>query len=278
MFTIGILATVALVLFGVSYTFLFYNVAFQNWAIEGLSSKANTMYMKEETSLKGRRFMIPRENRDIRVNIYRGKKEGEMPAVFFAHGSDFVDSDADEWDDFCDWFANEFECILFSVNYTKIGIHVTSYPQDEIGDTVRYFREHAEEYGFQKNNFVIMGVKAGAYLAMIAGFQLMRKAIIANGYILINPFVDYTNVSFAQAGYHPHPIALIKLGPDKQRDRWKEYTDALRAEDYYMREWDRPLLSPDILFRQDLNLTDEEKETRLLMINWLHQRMDEFTN
>lgn len=276
MYTIGIVATVSLVMFATAYSFLLYNASFQNWVIETLSARANTVNMKEESSLQGTRFMVPRENRDVRVNIYRGKEEGKLPAVFFAHGSDFTDSDADEWDEFCVWFAREFSCLLISVNYSKIGIHVSSYPQDEIQDTVRWFRKHAGEYGFDKNDFLMMGAEAGAYLTMIAGFQLLRRGIFSRGYILIDPFVDYTNVSFAQAGYHPEPVALILLGESEMRDKWKEYSDAIRAQGIYMREWDRPELSKDILYKPGQDLSEKEKESRELMINWLHQRFDEF--
>ncbi|MDO4415018.1 MAG: alpha/beta hydrolase [Erysipelotrichaceae bacterium] len=275
MLIIGILSTVFLVLFGVAYSLLLYNVHFQNWLIETLSAKANVIHMKDESQLKGKRFMVPRENRDVRVNIYRGK-EGKLPAVFFAHGSDFVDSDADEWDDYCDWFAKEFQVLLISVNYSKIGIHVTSYPQDEIQDTIRWFRSHADEYGFDKNEFMMMGAEAGAYLSMIAGFQLLRKGIFSRGYILINPFVDYTNVSFAQAGYHPEPVALITLGEDRMREKWNEYSKAIRAEDIYMREWDRVHVSKRILYEPYAEFDEQESEDRRLLINWLHVRMNEF--
>lgn len=276
MLIIGTLSTVFLVLFGTVYSFVRYNAVFQNWMVETLSAKANRIYMKDESELKGTRFMVPRENRDVRVNIYDGSGREDKPAVFFAHGSDFVDSDADEWDNFCDWFAKEFECILFSVNYSKIGIHVTSYPQDEIQDTIRYFRSHADEYGFHKNNFLIMGAEAGAYLSMIAGFQLLRRGIFSRGYILINPFVDYTNVSFAQAGYHPEPVALVLLGEDKLRPKWIEYSSAIRASGIYMREWDRPAVSKQLLYQPDQSKDEESSEDRILLINWLHTRMNEF--
>lgn len=276
MLYVGIVSTVSLVLFGTAYSFLLYNAHFQNWLMEWLSAKANVIHMKEESELKGKRFYVPRENRDIRVNIYNDSKGEDRPAVFFAHGSQFVDSDADEWDDFCDWFAREFDCVLFSVNYSKIGIHVTSYPQDEIQDTIRYFRAHSSEYGFHKNNFMMMGFEAGAYLSMIAGFQLLRRGIFSRGFIIVNPFVDYTNVSFAQAGYHPQPLALITLGADEMREKWNEYSGAIRAQDIYMREWDRPAVSKKILYAPYEKTEGQEAEDQRLLVNWLHTRFNEF--
>ena len=273
---IGIISTVFLAFFGVGYSLLGYNTNFQNWLIESVSAKAQTANMKDESELLGKRVYVKRKARDIRVNVYRPDTDEILPAVFFAHSSSFVDSDADESDGFCDWFSKEFHCAVFSVNYTKIDVHVATYPQDEIADAVRYFRSEAEAYGIDRNRFVMMGISAGAYLSLIASLHLIQKGIIPHGYIMVNPFIDYTAVSFALAGIHPEPLALITTGKETRPGRWEEYHDALRRSDVLMRRWQKDDAPSDLLEREESRLSAEDRESRMMLVNWLHDRLDIF--
>ena len=272
---IGIIATVLLVFFGVSYSLLGYNMRFQDWIIQYMSAKAMTKNMKEETAIKGTRVWVPHRGRDTRVNVYKPDTDEILPAVFFAHGSDFTDGDADEWDDFCEWFANEFHCVMFSVSYTKIGVHVSTYPQTEIVESVRWFREHCAEYGFDKNRFLMMGIEAGAYLSLIAALHIIQGGIIPRGYIFVNPFIDYTAVSFAQAGMHPDPGALILTGKEKREGRWDEYLNALADANNMLRVYRRPEQAWDLLWKMN-DLNEDEKEDRRQLIRWIHERYNDF--
>ena len=66
---IGIIATVLLVFFGVSYSLLGYNMRFQDWIIQYMSAKAMTKNMKEETAIKGTRVWVPHRGRDMNLTM-----------------------------------------------------------------------------------------------------------------------------------------------------------------------------------------------------------------
>ena len=274
MLYVGIISTVLLAMFGVLYSLLGYNMNFQNWIIETMTAKAQTVNMKDESQLKGKRVYVPRTNRDIRVNVYQPACDEDLPAVFFAHPSNFYDGDADQHDDFCDWFAHEFNCVVFSVNYTKIDVHVATYPQDEIRESVRYFISHGDEYGFDGKTFVIFGMEAGAYLSLIAAVALVQDCVFADGYLFVNPWVDYVAVSFSISGIHPGPVALVTTGTEKRKGRWQEYIDAMMNAAVPLKTFSDSSVPWDLLMRNDLTGADLERNNQL--VSWLHERMGEF--
>ena len=274
---VGILSTVALVLFGIGYSVLGYNMVFQEWLAQYLSDKAMKIHMKEEGELKGKRVWIPHSGRDSRANVYRPETDEILPGIIFAHGSDFVDSDADEWDEWCDAFAKEYNVVLFSISYMKIGVHSTPYPQNEIADCTQYFRTHADEYGFDRKNFIMMGFEAGAYLTLIAAAMLIQRGVIPQGHVYVNPFIDYAPVSFAKAGIHPEPVALITCGEEKgkKKGKWDEYADALALNQALVRWWNHPEAPSDLLWKKQI--TDpKEQELRRQLDTWLHERVSWF--
>lgn len=223
MLIIGILATVLLAMFGILYSLLGYNLGFRNHFIERITKEATDAGMKKESLLKGRRMYIEREDlRPVRVNLYRPGNEEILPVIFMAHGGNFTDRDADDIDDFCVWLAEELQVNVVSISYTKIKPHVTTYPQEEIRDTIMYFRKHGREYNMDMKRFLTMGAEAGAYLMLNAELAVIQKGAVPYGTIMFDPFLDYVAVSLAQAGRHPGPVALVLSGRDNdEADRYE---------------------------------------------------------
>ena len=210
--------------FGVLYCLLAYNPRLHNWLAESVSERANTANMKGESQLKGKRMYIPRQNkRDIRVNVYIHEQEDPSPMLFIAHDSDFTDGDADDIDEACDRLKDEWGVTIFSINYSKLPVHISTYPQEEITEAVLYFVLHAEEYGCDRSKYVLMGSGAGAYLMMIAAVSMTRKALFPNGFILLDPYLDYVLLSFAQTEIHPGPLALVFTGEATPKQEEYEY-------------------------------------------------------
>ena len=227
---IGTIATVLLVFYGVLYSLLAYNMRFHDWIAEYMTGKANAQNMKEEHELLGRRFYVPRKNkRDVRVNLYEYEQEKPVPMLFVAHDSDFTDGDADDIDELCAHLRDELHVCVISINYSKLAVHVSTYPKDEILDTVLYFVLHAEEFHLDPTKYVMAGAGAGAYLAMIAGVSMVQKSLFPNGFILVNPYIDYVALSFAQVEIHPGPLALVFTGePNEKQDEYEydlDHTD-----------------------------------------------------
>ena len=224
----GIIATVLLVLFGVGYCLLGYNLRFLNWAVEAMTESANRIGMKEESDLQGKRTYLKRDHkRAVRVNLYDSSNTENRTPLFLAFDGKFTGGDADEADEFCAELQKYLSLPVISVAYTKIDVHVTTYPQDEIADTVRYFRKHAAEYDFDMNNYAMIGFGAGAYLSLIAATALVQDNVIPSGLIFVDPFVDYVAVSFVKAGMHPGPVSLITTREQSGNRKIDEYEEAM---------------------------------------------------
>lgn len=274
MLIIGILATVALALFGVLYSLLGYNLRLRNGFIERMTEKATNAGMKEEASLKGRRVYIEREElRSVRVNLYEPQSEEKLPVVFIAHGGHFIDHDADDIDDFCFRMSEEWQVNIVSISYTKISAHITSYPQEEIRDVIRYFHYHADEYRYDMKKYLVMGFEAGAYLSLIAELVLIQEALIPYGIIMIDPFLDYVAVSLAQAGRHPSPVALLLTGT--QTEKADEYEYELNRADIYARTRRVPQTSLQALMADHTD-SETDRLNRENAMQWLKDTVDLF--
>ena len=224
---IGTFGIFFLALFGVLYSLLGYNLDLQNRFIEYLSREANRRGMKNEEELKGKRLYIPRdEKRDTRVCIYRTSGE-ILPPVFVCHGGSFTEGDADDIDSFCMEIAERWHAAVINIAYTKMPVHTTTYPQEEICETVQYFHAHADEYDLEKNSCLLLGMESGAYLALLAAVMLVRRTIVPDGLILMDPFLDYVAPSLAEAGYHPGPVGLLVSGAKATEKKTVEYADVL---------------------------------------------------
>lgn len=212
---IGTFAGVSLVIFGVLYSLLGYNPIFQDKLIEYLTGNDTGREMKDESQLYGRRCYVPRENkRDVRINVYHPDNKTTLPVLFVCHGGSFTNGDADDTDEFCYRLMNMLPVCIISINYTKVSVHKTTYPQTEIREVITYVRRHCDEYHINKKKFAMLGMEAGGYLALLAGLQLTRTGILPSGYIFIDPYLDYVQTSLARAGRHPDPITLIAAGKD----------------------------------------------------------------
>ena len=220
----AILSTVSLAVFGVLYSLLGYNNYFRNRMIEWFTRDSGTRGMKKSEHLHGRRMYIMRENkRSVRVNYYEYRGEGYVPVLFIVHGSHFEDGDADDIDDFCSELRKKWNMSVVAINYSKIAVHKTTYPQEEIRDAMMYFSKNADAYRMDKKRFVLFGTTAGAYLAMNASVMLVRRAVQPCGYIFCTPYIDYVQISLARIAQHPGPVALAASGSEKQIFDCEEY-------------------------------------------------------
>ena len=97
---------------------------------------------KPDSELIGQRLVIERKGKgDIYANVYIPKtaSDEKLPVLFNAHGGGFFLGDADEMDSQCDYWANDWNVIVVSINYTKLDTKPMNYAVSEITDTVAYF-------------------------------------------------------------------------------------------------------------------------------------------
>lgn len=266
---IGTIGIFLLTLFGVLYSLLGYNMYFQTRFVEFMSAKAEKEGMKSEHTLKGERIFVKREEkRSSRVNLYRHGDE-PLPVLYVLHGGSFTDQDADDIDSFCDEMALRVKAAVISISYTKMPVHTTTYPQEEITEVVQYFHAHAKEYGLDHDRYVMLGIEAGGYLALLSAVMLVRRTLVPDGLILLDPFADYVGTSFVQAGYHPGPAALLISGPREQDKKLMEYADVLSNGN--VRSFIRRLFTKselNTLIRGE-SLSEEQKKEREVLMDLL---------
>ena len=142
----------------------------------------------------GERFAVPRAGkRPVDVLLYRPKAvERPWPVLFNIHGGAWVGCDASQMDSYCVDMAKKCGAFIVNINYTKLDIQPFPYPQEEIRDTVLYFREHADEYGLDRERFALIGYSAGGHLAATSTLMLHDMGVDVSAQVLCYPFLDFS--------------------------------------------------------------------------------------
>lgn len=142
----------------------------------------------------GERFDVPRKGKDsVAVFLYRPQNaKPSYPVIFNIHGGGWVGCDASELDSFCVDMAEKCGAFIVNINYTKVDVHPFPYPQEEIRDTVMYFRDNAAEYGLDISRFSIMGFSAGGHLAAASTLMLHDMGVDLSAQVLGYAFLDFT--------------------------------------------------------------------------------------
>ena len=145
-------------------------------------------------SIKGEKFMVPRTNAaPVMVYLHRPASGGEnLPVVFNVHGGAWVGGDALLLDTQSQEMANRLGAMVVNINYIKADVKPFPYAQYEVRDTVRYFAEHAVEYGIDTKKLALMGYSAGGHLCACAAQMLKEDNILISCQVLCYPFLDFT--------------------------------------------------------------------------------------
>lgn len=146
---------------------------------------------KTDEELIGQCFIVPRGNKDpVEVNLYIPESGQKTPVVFNLHGGAFVGGHADTLDTQSDRISKNWNAAVVTVNYklAKDGITI-EYGTEEIVDTIKYFKEHADEYNIDTNKLIVMGYSAGGYHALKAALDLKAENIDMAAQVLCYPFI-----------------------------------------------------------------------------------------
>ena len=160
------------------------NMRTENEALRNVSKKP-------DSELIGERLVIERKGKgDIHANVYIPKtaSDEKLPVLFNAHGGGFFLGDADEMDSQCDYWANDWNVIVVSINYTKLDTKPMDYAVTEITDTVAYFEKNADKYNADVTKFSVIGHSAGGFLAAKAAISLDAKGFKLASQILLCPW------------------------------------------------------------------------------------------
>lgn len=184
---------------------------------------------KPDNELIGQRLVIERKGKgDIYVNVYipQTASDTKLPVLFNAHGGGFFLGDADEMDTQCAHWANDWNVIVVSVNYTKLDTKPMAYAVAEITDTVEYFANNADKYDADITRFSVIGHSAGGFIVAKAAIALDAKGFQLESQILLCPWTTGlpNTVSSTLA-----PAFFSLGGADAISQESPQYQEALKA-------------------------------------------------
>lgn len=144
----------------------------------------------------GQRFVVQRNGKKgVDVLLYRPRQvQKPWPVIFNIHGGAWVGCDASQMDSYCLDMAEKCGAFIVNINYTKLDIQPFPYPQEEIRDTVLWFRGHANEYGIDPERFALMGYSAGGHLAAASALMLKEAGFNVSAQVLCYPFLDFAEM------------------------------------------------------------------------------------
>jgi acetyl esterase len=211
---------------------------------------------------------IPGPAQPIPVRVYWPISGSSLPALVYFHGGGWVFGNIDGADRSCRALANASGCIVISVDYRLAPEHKFPAAVEDADAAVRYFAEHAGEFGIDPNRIAVGGDSAGGNLATVAcliardrgspkiGFQLLVYPVtdhaderpsmhdFAQGYFLTRAMMDYFWRHYLpkpEDGRHPHaspinaaslaglpPAMVITAECDPIRDQGEAYAERLR--------------------------------------------------
>lgn len=173
-------------------------------------AKAREVNRKKEDELLGRRFQIPRDGKElVNVNLYEIESEKPTGVVYLLHGGNLFDGDADQADSFCHRMSQQWNCMIVSINYTKLDEQRPPFQQDEIIDTVLYFSERSSFYHIVPAKCAFVGFSGGAYLMMGAAAILATKGYLVKGMISFYPIIDDSLVQLADQHLIQTPVTFV---------------------------------------------------------------------
>ncbi len=218
---------------------------------------------KPDSELIGTRLVIDRKGKgDIHANLYIPENTDgtKLPVLFNAHGGGFFFGDADEMDTQCNYWANDWNVIVVSVNYTKLDTKPMDYAVAEITDTIEYFEKNADKYNADVTKFSVIGHSAGGFLATKAAIAMDAKGFKLASQILLCPWTTGLpkTVSSTLA-----PVFFSLGGADEISKQSPQYQNTLKAAGvpYTVKEYEggqHPFIhSPYPEFQK--GLTAEEK-------------------
>ena len=160
--------------------------------------KQQALMVKTDEELIGTHFYVPRgDKEDVDVNLYLLNDGNKHPLVINLHGGAFIAGDADTLDTQSDRISKEWNVNVVTVNYKLAkGGYDIAYGTNEVVDTVKYFIDHADEYGNDTDNIFIMGYSAGGYHAMASTLKLKEEGIDIAGQVICYGFIKEVNETY----------------------------------------------------------------------------------
>lgn len=157
---------------------------------ELLSQVPGMRMANKAAPVSGLRQVLPLEGRDIDIVYYPAR--GEMaPLLIGFHGGGFLFGGCALDDGMWNAMRNELKVNIASVEYRKTPDFMWPTALEDAYDAALYLRDHASEFGFDKNRISVFGSSAGANLAATLCLYAKQKGDCFFEYQILNyPLLD----------------------------------------------------------------------------------------
>lgn len=122
----------------------------------------------------GERMEVPTRDGRIRCLLYRAKRS-PAPVYFDMHGGGFVGGNCEDVDFWCDLICRMLDVTVVNLNYRKAPLHPWPKASNDAFDAVRWFYDHAADYGLDVERMAIGGHSAGGNLAAVTCLRSVKE-------------------------------------------------------------------------------------------------------
>lgn len=108
------------------------------------------------------------------LDFYPSQIAGKKPCVIVVHGGSWAGGDSQQLPELNSFLATQGYNVA-SINYRMAPKWQTPAPVEDIVNTIKYMREHADELNIDTTKFVLIGRSAGAQIALLAAYTMHEK-------------------------------------------------------------------------------------------------------
>ena len=138
--------------------------------------------------------LVPGPFGGLTLRVYRPARaaHGVLPGLVYFHGGGLVAGSLDTHDPICRSLANASGCLVLSVDYRLGPEHRFPAALEDGCAAMRWISAHAATLGADPKRLGICGDSAGATLAAVVCFELMRSREVAVAFqFLLCPITDF---------------------------------------------------------------------------------------
>lgn len=140
--------------------------------------------------VSGKRYVLPLEGREIDM-VYYPAEQKQAPLLIGFHGGGFLFGGCALDDPMWNAMRNELNVNIASIDYRKTPDHMWPAPIEDAYDATIYLRNHADEFGFDKEHISVFGSSAGANIAAAVCIYAKQKGEYPYEYQILNyPALD----------------------------------------------------------------------------------------
>lgn len=166
---------------------------------EVLSQIGGMRAANKTVPVSGTRHVLPLEGRDIDMVYYPASGE-HAPLLIGFHGGGFLFGGCALDDAMWDAMQNALKVNIASIDYRKTPDYMYPCALLDAYDATVYLRDHAEEFGFDKDHISVFGNSAGATLAAAVCLYAKEKGESLYDYQILNyPSLDWS-ATYAEKG------------------------------------------------------------------------------